>query len=74
MNRQTIEGFLANVERLLTDGRREIGRQANHIQRLKDSGHDITDALDLLRALERSHIKNLEERNRLQQQLISLSH
>jgi len=74
MNRETIEDLLDDLERLLAEGRAEIGKQIHHIRRLINSGQDIDDALDLLRGLEETRDKNLGERDRLKRRLIEKAH
>ena len=74
MDRETIVHLLADLERLLAEGRAEIGKQTHHIQRLRDFGQDVADAVDLLRGLEESQAKNLAKWDRLKQRLIDTAH
>jgi hypothetical protein len=74
MKRETIEHLLHYLERAIAEGRAEIGKQIHHIQLLRDSGQNIADALDLLKALEKAQAKNLLERDRLKQRLIEKAH
>jgi hypothetical protein len=69
MDRATVEDYLAQVERLIADGERDIARVRELIAQLERDGHRTREAVELLDhfgQLQASHVAN---RDRLREEL-----
>jgi septation ring formation regulator EzrA len=69
MDRTTVEDFLAQVERLIANGERDIARHRELVAQLKRDGHRTREAVELLDHFGQLQASLVANRDRLREEL-----
>jgi hypothetical protein len=72
VDRKTIERHLFLAEKHVSEGERHIARQREIVAELKDNGHDLETARNLLARFEELYASHVADRDRIRLELDAL--